>query len=84
MLDWLVGSGELALKPVAIITASPTPTGGLRGMMSLVQTLLAQQADIVAPIADRRGENEAECIGRNHRRDNAASYCRDGAMPPGC
>lgn len=55
-LDWLVGSGELASKPVAIITVSPTPTGGLRAQIALVQTLLAQSADIVAllPIAASR------------------------------
>lgn len=55
-LDWLVGSGELASKPVAIITVSPTPTGGLRAQTALVQTLLAQSADIVAllPIAASR------------------------------
>jgi hypothetical protein len=29
------------------ISASPTPTGGLRGLTALVQTLLAQQADVV-------------------------------------
>ena len=52
-LDWLVGSGELACKPVAIITASPTPTGGLKAQIALIQTLLAQSAEIVAllPIA---------------------------------
>ena len=52
-LDWLVGSGELCAKHVAVISASPTPTGGLRAIGALVQTLLAQQADVVAllPIA---------------------------------
>lgn len=47
-LDWLVGSGELANKPVAIITVSTTPTGGLRAQTALIQTLLAQSAEIVA------------------------------------
>lgn len=52
-LDWLVGSGEIARKPVAIITVSPTPTGGLRAQIALIQTLLAHSAEIVAllPIA---------------------------------
>lgn len=52
-LDWLVGSGELANKRVAAISASPTPTGGLRALTALVQTLLAQHADVIAllPIA---------------------------------
>lgn len=55
-LDWLVGSGELANKPVAIITASTTPTGGLRAQAALIQTLLAQSAEIVVllPISGSR------------------------------
>jgi len=52
-LDWLVGSGELANKPIAIVSASPTTTGGIRAQIALAQTLLAQSAEIVAmlPIA---------------------------------
>jgi chromate reductase, NAD(P)H dehydrogenase (quinone) len=46
-LDWLVQSGELSDKRLAIVTASPTPTGGLRAQTALVQTLLAQNASIV-------------------------------------
>lgn len=46
-LDWLVQSGELSDKRLAIVTASPTPTGGLRAQTALVQTLLAQNAQIV-------------------------------------
>jgi chromate reductase len=47
-LDWVVGSGELALKPIAIISASTAVTAGLRAQCALVQTLLAQSAEIVA------------------------------------
>lgn len=47
-LDWLVGSGELCLKPVAVISVSPAPTAGLRAQIALVQTLLAHSAEIVA------------------------------------
>ena len=43
-LDWLVGSGELSGLPVALISASPTITGGIRAQMALTQTLLAQAA----------------------------------------
>ena len=48
-----MASGELANKRVVAISASPTPTGGLRALTALVQTLLAQQADVIAllPIA---------------------------------
>jgi chromate reductase, NAD(P)H dehydrogenase (quinone) len=47
-LDWLVGSGELSNLPVALMSASTTPTGGLRAQMALVQTLLAQAAYVPA------------------------------------
>jgi NAD(P)H-dependent FMN reductase len=47
-LDWLVGSGELCLKPVAVISVSSAPTAGLRAQMALLQTLLAHSAEIVA------------------------------------
>jgi chromate reductase, NAD(P)H dehydrogenase (quinone) len=49
-LDWLVGSGELSRMPVAIISASTTPTGGIRAQMALTQTLLAQAAVVVATL----------------------------------
>src|ERR1044072_7826037 len=49
-LDWLVGSGELANLPVAIISAWPTITGGIRAQMALIQTLLAQSARVVATL----------------------------------
>jgi len=47
-LDWLVGSGELYGKPVAVLCASPRPNGGLLGREALEQTLRAQGATVVA------------------------------------
>lgn len=47
-LDWLVESGDLVNKPVAIMSASPALTGGLRAIVALTQTLLAQSAVVVA------------------------------------
>lgn len=38
-LDWLVGSGDLADKPVAAISASPYPTAGEQAHHSLMLTL---------------------------------------------
>jgi NAD(P)H-dependent FMN reductase len=38
-LDWLVGSGELAGKPVSVISSSPSATGGSMAQLSLVATL---------------------------------------------
>ena len=46
-LDWIVGSGELYGKPVAILCASPRPGGGQKGRDAIRQTLLAQGADVV-------------------------------------
>jgi NAD(P)H-dependent FMN reductase len=38
-LDWLVSSAELYAKPVAVISASPTPMGGEKAYESLLLTL---------------------------------------------
>jgi chromate reductase, NAD(P)H dehydrogenase (quinone) len=56
-LDWLVGSGSLAKKPVALMSASPT-YGGLRSQIAIVHTLLAHSAEVVAllPIYAVRGK----------------------------
>lgn len=40
-LDWLVSSGELYRKPVAALSASPSPQGGERALAWLRQTLTA-------------------------------------------
>jgi NAD(P)H-dependent FMN reductase len=47
-LDWLVGTGELYEKPVAVLCASPRPTGGVYGREALERTLEAQGAIVVA------------------------------------
>lgn len=46
-LDWLVGSGELYGKRVAVLCGSPRPNGGVLGREALEQTLRAQGAVIV-------------------------------------
>ncbi|WP_055591388.1 NADPH-dependent FMN reductase [Peterkaempfera griseoplana] len=46
-LEWLVGSGELAGKPVALLTASPYPTGGDRARAWLTETLTVMSAALV-------------------------------------
>lgn len=45
-LDWLVGSGELYEKRVAVLCGSPRPNGGMMGRAALEQTLKAQGAVI--------------------------------------
>lgn len=46
-LDWMVGSGELYEKPVAIVAASNAPNRGALGRSALEQTLRAQGSAIV-------------------------------------
>lgn len=46
-LDWIVGSGELYGKPVAILCASPRPDGCAHGRGAIEQTLRAQGSTIV-------------------------------------
>jgi NAD(P)H-dependent FMN reductase len=41
-LDWMVGSGDLYAKPVAIVAGSPREDGAGRGRAALEQTLRAQ------------------------------------------
>ncbi len=43
-LDWMVGSGHLYAKPVAIVAGSPREDGAGRGRAALEQTLRAQGA----------------------------------------
>jgi chromate reductase, NAD(P)H dehydrogenase (quinone) len=46
-LDWLVSSGEVYEKPVALITASPNYGGAGHAQRHLLDTLRAQQARLV-------------------------------------
>lgn len=46
-LDWIVSSGEFVNKPVAVVSASPHPTGGKIALASLVGTLEMMSAVIV-------------------------------------
>ncbi|TJZ50318.1 NAD(P)H-dependent oxidoreductase [Streptomyces piniterrae] len=47
-LDWLVSSGECVHKPVAVITASPFPTGGDHANAQLRETLRMMTGDVIA------------------------------------
>jgi NAD(P)H-dependent FMN reductase len=46
-LDWVVGSGELVGKPTALMSASPGPTGGIRALLALTQTLTAMSVPVI-------------------------------------
>ena len=45
-LDWLVSSASLYKKPVAALSASPSPRGGDRALTWLRQTLAALDAEV--------------------------------------
>lgn len=45
-LDWIVSSGELTNKPVAVISASPLATGGEKALHSLLLTLRVMGAAV--------------------------------------
>lgn len=58
MLDWLVSTGELAGKPVALLNASPA--GGTYAQAALVETLktmdwrIVAEASLIEPFVKRR------------------------------
>ncbi|HEV7668360.1 MAG TPA: NADPH-dependent FMN reductase [Thermoanaerobaculia bacterium] len=60
-LDWLVGSGELVEKPVALWNASPTSTfahAALLEILGVMSARLLPEASIAVPL--RRGMDESE------------------------
>jgi NAD(P)H-dependent FMN reductase len=46
-LEWLVGGGEIAAKPVALASASPAITGGDRARAWLAETLTVMGAQVI-------------------------------------
>ncbi|PBC83831.1 MULTISPECIES: NADPH-dependent FMN reductase [unclassified Streptomyces] len=46
-LDWLVSSGECVSKPVAVITASPSPTGGDHANAQLREILRMMTGEVI-------------------------------------
>ncbi|MFF4274487.1 NADPH-dependent FMN reductase [Streptomyces sp. NPDC001536] len=46
-LEWLVGGGEMADKPVALVSASPAVTGGDRARAWLTETLTVMGANVL-------------------------------------
>ena len=63
-IDWVIGSGELEGKIVAITAAVPAPERGRRGLQALRDTLSAVRATIVG--------GEPIPIGPEFERDVAA------------
>jgi chromate reductase len=62
-IDWVVGSGELHRKLVAITAAVPHAGRGRMGLDALAQTLLAVDAVIVWDEPTVRGPGSEEAVG---------------------
>ena len=60
-LEWMTESGELAEKPVLAITFTPAPPRGEYAMRSMLQSLKASKAKVVAelPLYQNQMRNEA-------------------------
>lgn len=60
MLDWIASSGEFVDKPVGVISASPSDSGGSRAHTSLSYTLtvltaaVLENASLIVPFIRRR------------------------------
>ncbi|HET9667288.1 MAG TPA: NAD(P)H-dependent oxidoreductase [Desertimonas sp.] len=61
-LDWIVGSGELYAKPVAVMSAGTT--GGPFARQMLIQTLTWQGAHVVAEIGIAAPRTKSDAGGR--------------------
>lgn len=64
-LDWLVSSGELYKKPVAVITASPSINGGDKAHESLlltlgmIDTIIVENGSLLVPSVGTKFNNNA-------------------------
>lgn len=56
-IDWVIGSGELYQKAIAITSAVPAPERGRRGLAALRQVLEAVDARIISDAPTLRGEH---------------------------
>src|SRR5215831_5382240 len=61
-IDWLIGSGELERKVVAITASVPSPERGRQGLAALRQTLGAVRAVIVSDEPIARGSTSETTI----------------------
>ena len=66
-LDWIVGSGELYGKPVAILSAAPGPERGANAREMLERTLSAQGAVVAVSATIHVKASEREALGPEPR-----------------
>ncbi len=60
-LDWVVGSGELVFKPVALLNASPRSThaqASLTETLSVMTAALVGEASVAVPLAGHKLDAE--------------------------
>jgi NAD(P)H-dependent FMN reductase len=68
MLDWLASSGEFVNKPVGVISAGPSDTGGSRAHASLFYTLgiltaaVSENTSLVVPFVRQRMNADGRVI----------------------
>lgn len=62
MIDWLIGSGELERKLVAVTASTVHPERGRMGLQALLQTLSAVSAQVVGGEPTVRGQGEEATI----------------------
>lgn len=79
LIDWLIGSGELEGKPVAVTASTVHPSRGRMGLQALLQTLSAVSARVVGGEPTVRGEGEAAAVralleGLRHRIASAPGH----------
>jgi len=63
-LDWIVGSGELVDKPVALLNASPRSTyaqASLRETVTVMSGRLVEQASVTVPLLGKN-MNETDIV----------------------
>jgi NAD(P)H-dependent FMN reductase len=77
-LDWIVGSGELYAKPVALLSAGTS--GGLYARQALVQTLTWQGAHVVADLGIAAPRTKSDIDGKLTDEPTIASIRRLTAL----
>lgn len=87
-LDWIVGSGELYLKPVGVMSSGTT--GGHHARQQLIQTLTWQGAHVVTQLGISFPKSKSSPDGRLTDPDTIASIehlamtlAQAPSMPPG-
>lgn len=62
-VDWVIGSGELEGKPVAVTASTPSLERGRRGIRALTDTLRAVSARLLWDVPIARGDGQDAQLG---------------------